>query len=284
MHKIRQAAVVARTESRDAVRTASEVADWLRRRGIEIALDEASLRSCGSAGISPIQANHPYDLVVVLGGDGTLLGVARSVAAGVPLLGVNLGRLGFLTEVSRPELYPSLVQVLKGEFHFEERSLFDVELCRPGGNVARYRAFNDAVLSKAALASIIELTVRVGGSQVARYRADGLIISTPNGSTAYNLSAGGPIIYPQLPVAVLTPICPHTLSLRPIVVPDSEIIEVTLETQGEEVYLSVDGQEGSSIGHRHVVRVKRSAAPVRLVRLNDRTFYDALRQKLGWGG
>ncbi len=281
--ELHRVGVVTRTASREAIRTASELADWLRRREIKIHLDGATKRALGQDGPS-YREQERYDLVIVLGGDGTLLSVARSVLPGVPVLGVNLGRLGFLTEVSRSELYPTLMRVLTGNFHFEERSLFDAELRREGKEAQRFRAFNDVVITKSALARIIELTVKVAGHLVARYRSDGLIVSTPNGSTAYNLSAGGPILSPDLPVAVITPICPHTLTLRPIVVGDSHSIEISLETQGEEVFLTVDGQEGGSLGYRNTVGIWRSEHPVRLVRMHDRTFYDSLREKLKWGG
>ena len=266
------------------MRTASELADWLRRRKIEVGLDQACLRSRSISDFPAYQSGQEYDLVIVLGGDGTLLSVARSVAPGVPILGVNLGRLGFLTEVSRAELYPNLVRLLGGDFRIEERSMFEVELHRSGGSVASFRAFNDAVIAKSALSQIIDLKLEIGSRLVARYRSDGLIISTPNGSTAYNLSAGGPIVFPALPVAVLTPICPHALTLRPIVVPDSMPIDVTLETRKEEVFLTVDGQEGSSLGYRDTVRVQRSDVTVRLVRMGELTFYESLREKLKWGG
>ncbi len=282
--KIAKVGVVAIGGSQVAIRTAVELGDWLRRRGIEVALDEPILRARKLDGVAAWEPDQPHDLVVVLGGDGTLLGVARSVSPDVPILGVNLGHLGFLTQVTRKHLYPSLVKVLAGEFDIEERSLFDVEVRRTDGGKARFRAFNDAVITKSALARIIQLELKVDGHLVARFRADGLIISTPNGSTAYNLSAGGPIAFPGLQVAVLTPICPHTLSLRPIVVPDSRPIEVTLETQNEEVYLTVDGQEGRSLDYRDRVVVRRSKTPVRLVRMRGRTFYASLRDKLNWGG
>ncbi|MCG8462264.1 MAG: NAD(+)/NADH kinase, partial [Holophagales bacterium] len=217
--KIQRAGIVARPGTREAVRTAAELADWLKRRGVEVAVDEAILRARDLDGVAAFDPDEVHDLVIVLGGDGTLLSVARSVAPGVPLLGVNLGRLGFLTELARSELYPSLVKILAGDFVLQDRSMFDVELHRRGRVSARYRAFNDVVIAKSALAQIIELQVQVNRSPMANYRADGLIISTPNGSTAYNLSAGGPIVYPDLPIAVLTPICPHALSVRPIVVP-----------------------------------------------------------------
>lgn len=283
--RFRKVGIVAKVASRDAVFVAHELAEWLRRRGLEAVLDEATLRARGAApGEQAFRPGDPCDLVVVLGGDGTLLSVARTVGSEAPIFGVNLGNLGFLTEISRGELYPSLVQVLAGRFKLEERSLFDIEVLRNGSGSLRYQVFNDAVITKSALARIIELTLRLEGRLIARFRADGLIISTPTGSTAYNLSAGGPILSPLLPVAVLTPICPHALSLRPIVVPDAGPIEVTLETQREEVYLTLDGQEGTSLGFRDVVRLGRSRSRVRLVKVSDRGFFDSLRGKLRWGG
>ena len=282
--KFQRVGVIAKVASREAVHTAHELAEWLRRRGLEAALDEATLRARGVEGEPPFDARGAYDLVVVLGGDGTLLSVARSLAPGVPILGVNLGNLGFLTEINRGELYPAMVQVLNGRYRVEERSLFDVELQRNGGSPVSFRVLNDAVITKSALARIIELTLKVDGHLIARFRSDGLIISTPTGSTAYNLSAGGPIVNPLLPVVVLTPICPHALSMRAIVVPDAGPIAVTLETQREEVYLTLDGQEGTSLGFHDTIRVSRSAGSVRLVKVSERSFYGSLRGKLRWGG
>ncbi|MEM1202868.1 MAG: NAD(+)/NADH kinase [Acidobacteriota bacterium] len=282
--KVRHVGIVGRSGTREAVRTVAELGDWLRRRGVEVALDEEALRACGQTEIAAFDPQVPYDLVVVLGGDGTLLSVARSVASGVPLLGVNMGRLGFLTELSSEELYPSLVRILAGDFELQERSMFDVELHRRDRIAARFRAFNDVVIAKSALAQIIELELTASGQLVADYRADGLILSTPNGSTAYNLSADGPIVYPTLPVAVITPICPHALTMRPIVVPDSEAIVVELVSQRQEVFLTVDGQEGGHLAHRDRVVIRRSEALAQLVRVSGRTFYDNLRNKLNWGG
>jgi NAD+ kinase len=282
--KFQRVGIVAKVASRDAVHTAHELAEWLRRRGLAVALDEATLRARGVHGETPFLPGEPYDLVVVLGGDGTLLAAARTLAPGIPILGVNLGNLGFLTEINRGELYPALVEVLEGSFTSEERSLFDVELRRKGSSPSSYRVLNDAVITKSALARIIELTLKVDGLLIARFRSDGLIISTPTGSTAYNLSAGGPIVHPLLPVAVLTPICPHALSMRPIVVPDAGPIEVTLETQREEVYLTLDGQEGTSLGFGDTVSITRSTATVRLAKVSGRRFYESLRGKLRWGG
>ena len=282
--RFRRMAVVAKPNSREAVKVALELVEWLRRRGITPALDAASLRAAQMSGLEAFEPSESYDLVISLGGDGTLLSVARSLEDGVLLLGVNLGYLGFLTEVGRVDLYPSMVNVLQGRFRVEERSLLDVQLGRNEGGNGSYRAFNDAVISKGARSRIIELEVGLDGHLVARYRADGLIISTPTGSTAYNLSAGGPILEPSLPVMVLTPICPHTLSLRPMVVPDSSQVEVILRTHREEVHLTVDGQEGTSLGYGDRLRMTRSDRRVRLVKISDRTFYDSLRGKLRWGG
>lgn len=275
--------VFARSSNREAVRTASEVADWLERRDIAVALDETTLRVRGRAG-EAFRHDQPYDLVVVLGGDGTLLSVARSLSHAVPILGINLGTLGFLTEVPRSALYPSLVRVLDGAYSLEARALFDVTLRRTNGQERRHRIFNDAVISKGALARIITLALRVDGRLVTRFRSDGLIIATPGGSTAYNLSAGGPIVHPQLAAAILTPICAHTLTLRPVVVPDSGPIEILLESSGEEVVLSVDGQDGGSLGAGDSIAIARSPASVRLVRVTGLGFYDSLREKLKWGG
>jgi len=276
--------IVAKAGSRDAHDTANELAEWLRRRGLAATLDETSLRGRGKVGEVLSVPAVTYDLVVVLGGDGTLLAAARTLLPGIPILGVNLGNLGFLTEINRGELYPAMVEVLEGRFSIEERSLFDVELRRRGGSPSSFRVLNDAVITKSALARIIELTLQVDGHLIARFRADGLIISTPTGSTAYNLSAGGPIVNPLLPVAVLTPICPHALSMRPIVVPDAAPIEVTLETRREEVYLTLDGQEGTSLSFGDTVSLTRSTASVRLAKVSGRRFYESLRGKLRWGG
>jgi NAD+ kinase len=293
----RRVGVVAKRDSPEAEKTARTLAEWLRRRGLEVFLDAGTLAALG--GDEPaFTPDAACDLVVALGGDGTLLAVARTLAPGVPILGVNVGNLGFLTEVSRANLYPALEHVLAGRFRLEARALLEVErFASPAsslpaphrsegvrGEGQRFVVLNDAVVTKSALSRIIELTIEVDGHLIARYRSDGLIISTPTGSTAYNLSAGGPILHPLLPVAVLTPICPHALSLRPLVVPASSRIEVTLETQREEVYLTLDGQEGTELRYRDVVAVTQSADAVQLVKVTERSFYDNLREKLRWGG
>jgi NAD+ kinase len=268
----RRVAVIAKRVSSEAIESAAELAGWLERRGLEVALDEAILERTPHRKAVRFDQQECCDLVVVLGGDGTLLSVARNLARAVPI------------EVPRGELYPSLMAILAGRGAIEERALLDVELKRHNGERRAYRVLNDAVITKSALARIIELTLDLDGNRVASYRSDGLIISTPTGSTAYNLSAGGPILNPLLPVVVLTPICPHTLTLRPIVVPDSGTLECTLHTRREEVYLTLDGQEGTHLDYGDAVSVRRSESVVRLIKASSRTFYDSLRDKLHWGG
>jgi NAD+ kinase len=276
-------AIATKAASRDAVAAAGELSEWLRRREITVAYDERTHRALAPEDCEVYDPETRYDLVVVLGGDGTLMSTARAQRHGVPILGVNLGGLGFLTEINRGELYPSLVEILAGRFTTEPRSLLDVELERPRGETLSYKALNDVVVTKGALARIIDLRIEVDGRLVARYRSDGLILSTPTGSTAYNLSAGGPIVFPSLPVIVLTPICPHTLTHRPLVVPDSSSVELRLETPDQEVYLTVDGQEGTTLEPDDRVAVKSSQVHANLVRISGHSFYDSLRSKLRWG-
>lgn len=279
----RNVAVIAKRVSKPALETAAELVYWLQRRGLHVAVDDTLAEKLTEESLGRFDHTVEYDLVVVLGGDGTLLSVARNLEHEVPVLGVNLGNLGFLTELRRRELYPVLMKVLEGHYDIEERTLLDVVLRSTDGREQAFRVLNDAVINKSALARIVELTLEVDGRRVASYRSDGLIISTPTGSTAYNLSANGPIVSPTLPVVVLTPICPHALSQRPIVVPESSAIDVTLVTDEEEVYLTLDGQEGTNMKVGDTVSVKRSESVVRLIRGADRTFYDNLRDKLHWG-
>ncbi len=280
---IQRVAVVAKRISPEAGRAAAELADWLVRRDVDVALDGLIPRPEALGEVETFEPGARYDLVVVLGGDGTLLSVARELEPDTPILGVNLGNLGFLAEIGRAELYPALVDALAGRYEIEERVLLDVDLVRAKGERLSYRVLNDAVITKSALARIIEFTLKVDGRLVAGYRADGLIISTPTGSTAYTLSAGGPIVNPILPVMIITPICPHTLSQRPIVIPDSSTVEVALDTPEEEVYLTLDGQEGTTFEFHDTVTVNQSADTVHLVKTSGRTFYDSLRHKLHWG-
>jgi NAD+ kinase len=280
---IKRVALAAKRESRKAAEEAAELSQWLLRRKIEVYLDEGLRQSVEGEGCGVYEPGADYDLIVVLGGDGTLLSVARAQEGDAPILGVNLGSLGFLTEIGASELYLSLNEILAGRFETEGRTLLDVEVESSSGAVASYRALNDVVITKSALSRIIDIRVEVDGRLVARYRSDGLILSTPSGSTAYNLSAGGPIVYPLLPIVIVTPICPHTLNHRPLVVPDTSRIAVRLDTRSEKIFLTLDGQEGMNLEYGDRVRVCGSPKKVRLVRISGRSFYDSLRGKLRWG-
>lgn len=225
------------------------------------------------------------DLLIVLGGDGTLLSGVRALdGCEVPVLGVNLGFLGFLTEITLDELYPTLDGVLQGRTAIEARTALTATVERRGKVVGSYQVLNDVVLNKGAVARISDLEVRVNGRYLTNYKADGLIVATPTGSTAYSLSAGGPILEPHLPAILLTPICPHTLTHRPFLVEDSAVVEVRLVSKNGEVFLTLDGQEGFELQEEDVVRVGKSDRRVLLVQSPSRDYFQVLRRKLMWGG
>ena len=276
--------IIAKPRS-EAKETLKDLLPWLRERVVEVVLDQAaaSLFEGTEEGVEKEAIPNLVDLIIVLGGDGTLLSVARLVGRReVPILGVNLGGLGFLTEVTLEELYPTLGAVLKGEFRVSRRMTLAVFLHRKGELIAEYRVLNDAVITKAALSRIIDLEVFINGEYVAAFRCDGLIASTPTGSTAYSLSAGGPIIYPSSRAIVLTPICPHMLTNRPLVLPDDVKAEVTLSSEHEDVYLTLDGQEGLPLRYLDVVELKRSERTIALVKSPKKNYFEILRTKLKW--
>jgi NAD+ kinase len=257
---------------------------WLDDRGLRVLLDDDAAEGTGSAATPRAELALAAQLVIVLGGDGTLLSVARALGERrVPILGVNLGTLGFLTEVALDELFAALDRVLRGEFSVEPRMRLDVRAHRGEQALGRFLALNDAVLTKADLARMIDLETRADGAIVTTYHADGLIVATPTGSTAYSLSAGGPIVLPDLEAFLLTPICPHALSQRPLVLRASAKIEITVSSR-DDVQLTVDGQEGLVLRQGDCISVQRSDHPVHLVVSPFRTRFDVLRQKLGWGG
>jgi NAD+ kinase len=268
-----------------ALQFASETASRLRALGFEICFDEATALHLGegsSCFIKPELGQHT-DLLITFGGDGTLLSVARHAPKNVPIIGVNMGTLGFLTEIGVEDFEEVLKRVLEGNYTAEARVTFDVTVKSPNKPDASYRVLNDAAINKSALARIVEMRVRVDRKFVSSFRADGLIVATPTGSTAYNLSAGGPIVYPTMHAVVITPICPHMLTNRPIVLPDDLDIEISIAPPHQEIYLTLDGQEGLPIEEGDRVCIVKSEHTVMLVQSPEKNYFEVLRKKLKWG-
>ena len=259
---------------------------WLRERKIEVYTDKetASGLESGEKSLTRNEMPGKVDLLVVLGGDGTLLATARALnRKPVPILAVNLGGLGFLTVITREELYPTLESVLAGEFTTERRVQIEGELVRADEVISSFLALNDVVLNKGAIARILDFDVLVDGRFISTYKSDGLIVSTPTGSTAYSLAAGGPIVAPAVAAFLVTPICAHTLTIRPLVLPDTAQIEVVVKSQREAAYLTVDGQVGIAAHSEDVVRLRKATSCVEIVQPSTKNYFEILRQKLKWG-
>ena len=278
--------IVAKPDAPRAQGVILQLLPWLAARGRVVVLEKETADLVPAVvGVSAGKADLPaqVDLLIVLGGDGTLLSMARAVGdLGVPLLGVNLGGLGFLTATTLDEMFPALEAYLGGRMEIEERMLLAARVIRNGQTLCEYAALNDVVITKSAMSRIIDLSVSVEGRYATAYRADGLIISTPTGSTAYSLSAGGPILFPTMDAIVLTPICSHTLTNRPIVVPGTDRIEVTLLAD-QEVMATMDGQVGVGLREGDTVEIRKAASRIRLVRFPQKDFFSVLRTKLKWG-
>jgi NAD+ kinase len=267
---VRNVIIVTKPKQADVARVAAELVSWFGQKGIH-------------ASIAP-EAVTAADLAVVVGGDGTLLAATRLLAERqVPIVAINHGGLGFLTEVTLEEMYPALTQVLAGQFVTEHRMMMDVCVSRDNGNLADHRALNDVVINKGTLSRMIEIETRVDGQYVSRFRADGLIVATPTGSTAYNLSAGGPIIFPTMSAMVMTPICSHTLTNRPIVLSESVTIDIMLRSAQDDMYVTVDGQVGQRLESGDHLTVSKSKTGVTLVAPSGKNYFDVLRGKLKWG-
>jgi NAD+ kinase len=262
----------------------TEIIPWLQSRGVEVFLDQETAEQypLSSSVTTPEALASCVDVVAVFGGDGTFLYAARLVGgSGVPLLGINLGSLGFLAEVTLEEMQAAFERLLTGHYRLEERVLLDVRVLRQENQLAQYLALNDAVINRGALARIIEMEVWVNSELVTITRADGLIISTPTGSTAYSIAAGGPIVYPTLGAFIIIPICPHTLSNRPVVVPDGAEVAVCLR-HGGDVMLTVDGQVGMPLMEGDRMRFEKAGSTLRTIQATDATFFGLLREKLKW--
>lgn len=278
--------IIAKAHAPAAPRVVPTLVSWLQERELTVFVDEktAELELKDVIVTSAEELLHKADLAVVLGGDGTLIGAARAIdEAKTPLLAVNLGSLGFLSVVSLGDLYRALGRILEGDYILSERFLLDVELRSQAGESRNFCVLNDAVVTKAALARIIRLSTYVDGQLLTTYQADGLILATPTGSTAYSLSAGGPIVFPTTEAIIVSPICPHQLTNRSVVFPSSVKVEVILETEREDVTLTLDGQLGVPMQAGDRVVVTRSARTVRLVVFPETDFFDIWRRKLHWG-
>ncbi len=282
--------VLARADLEEAGPVLHQLVEWLCARGVRVCMDEATAtlagpdRSASCVIASGREAAANSDALVVLGGDGTLLAASRLLEKPIPVLGVNFGSLGFLTEVALAELYPTLAGVLEGRYLPQERRLLRAVVRRRGRPEVTTDVLNDVVITKAGPSRIIELDVAVDGQFVSSFRADGIIVSSPTGSTAYNLAAGGPILYPTLPALVVTPICPHMLANRPLVVGDEARVEVTLRNARDvAVYVALDGQETFEFRDGDDVIVTGSPRRLQLVQAPGRDYYQVLRSKLKWG-
>jgi NAD+ kinase len=283
--------ILAKSNLRAATTHLVEIGEWLQSRGITAVFETATAALMPAADRREVADKATLaaavDMVVVLGGDGTLLGMADCIGeagSGIPILGVNFGSLGFLTEVTLPELYRSLEAALSGRARVEDRLMLRATTVRGGRTFARSIALNDAVITKTARSRMIDLSVYVGDEFVTRVKADGLIIATPTGSTAYNLAAGGPIVQPNVDALLLTPIAPHTLTNRPVVIPSTSPVRVQPNMEDrDEVFLTFDGQQGFQLLAGDEVTVRRGDRPLRLIKPSSRSYFEVLRTKLKWG-
>jgi NAD+ kinase len=291
--EVRRVGVLVKPNQPEALETICRLAAWCASKGVAVVggpkleLERARVEEqtgCSVEAVPHSELVRGVDLIVVLGGDGTMIGAARMVGeAGTPVLGVNFGTLGYLAEFTVEDMTSALEAVIAGDYTLDRRLMLSATVTRGGEQLMHDRVLNDVVISKSALARIVEIETWVDKKFVNRFRADGLIVSTPTGSTAYNLSAGGPIIYPSMSAVVVTPICPHTLSNRPLVVPDDVDFELVLKTPREEVALTLDGQVGMPLEYEDRVTVRKSSTTFNLIQAHTRNYFDVLRNKLKWG-
>ena len=283
--EIKCVGIVVKPNHKESWKTACELSEWFNDAGLRVlGKPRAENEVCDIETAETQQFKEEADLIVVLGGDGTMISTARLTGQReILVLGINYGSLGYLTEFRIEEMYDALNSIFEGQFAIETRVMLDVEHWRNDEQIASGRVLNDVVINKAALARIIEIDVELNEQYVNSFRADGLIVSTPTGSTAYNLSAGGPIVYPSMNAVVLTPICPFTLTNRPIVIPDNSEIILKLVNNSEDVVLTLDGQIGYDLQPKDIVKIRKSKTSFNLVQPPNRNYFDVLRNKLKWG-
>jgi NAD+ kinase len=285
MAHVNTVGIFSKPNSPPAIELVPELLRWLARHGVQARLDNETAHYAGMlTGLDRAHVPDGCELAIVLGGDGTLLSAARAVGnRAIPLLAVNLGGLGFLTSIPMQDLFPQLECCLLGSQEVMRRKMLHVALMRGGTVVAEYEALNDVVIAKSAIARIVDLEAWAGDSFICEYKADGLIISTPTGSTAYSLSAGGPIVYPTVNAICLTPICPHMLTNRPVLLPETSVVMIRCRGGDESVFLTIDGQIGEPLKRDDCVVCRSSQYALHLIRPPRMMFFDVLRQKLKWG-
>ena len=284
-NKVKKIGVFCKPKAPSAIDILGKLIPWLRKQNYHVFLDAGTAAIINeTSSYEKREISQQADLLIVLGGDGTLLSVAQAAHPyNIPILAVNLGSLGFLAEISIDELYPTLENILAGKFEIENRMLLNACTWRNGEKVEDHNVLNDVVINKGAVARVINLQVLVNGQYMTSYRADGLIIATPTGSTAYSLSAGGPIIHPSMHTLVLSPICPFTLTNRSILIPDQSIIQVKLAAEYDDVRVTLDGQEGYDMRAGDILEIKKTKTPLQLIRGPNKNYYQILRDKLHWG-
>ncbi|MDT8419708.1 MAG: NAD(+)/NADH kinase [Desulfuromonadales bacterium] len=282
---IKRVGIYAKKNHPDAAQIAVDIRDRLEAEQLTVMMEDSLAEQIGQVrGYAEDEIPARVDLIIVLGGDGTLISVARQVGdLPVPILGVNLGRLGFLTEITRPELPEMLERIIRGEFEVSSRMMLDAVIFRGGEVLGEYTVLNDVVINKGALARIIDMHTSVDNDHLTVFKADGLIIATPTGSTGYNLAAGGPIIYPGINSLVITPICPHTLTNRPIIVSDDARIKIEVKFDDDVVFFTADGQVGRKLQPGDLVEVRKSASRTLLIASPSKDYFEILRTKLSWG-
>ena len=282
---LKKVGIYAKKNHPDAEQIASEICERFKREQIEVLLEDSLAEQIGQVnGYAGEEIPELVDLIIVLGGDGTLISVARLVGErNVPIVGVNLGRLGFLTEITRDELPEMLERLIADDYQVSDRMMLDAFIHRNDKVVGKFNVLNDVVINKGALARIIDMETSVDGRYLTSYKADGLIISTPTGSTGYNLAAGGPIIYPDINSLLITPICPHMLTNRPIMVWSRSVIEIKVKFEDDVVFFTADGQIGRKLLPGDRVEVRRSESRTRLVISPTKDYFEILRTKLSWG-
>lgn len=277
--------IIAKNNIEEPFEITKKLSNWLKERGVEVYVEkELGKKIRHPNSIDRREIPKLVDVILVFGGDGTFLGVAREACKyGTPILGINLGGLGFLTEVTVDELYPMMERIIDGDYEVEDRQMLITSIRRGKKNIGTYEVLNDVVINKGALARIIDLAIYIEDSHVTTYKADGIILATPTGSTAYSLSAGGPIVHPGIPVTIITPICPHTLTNRPLVVSSEMKVEIKVTTQEPDTYLTLDGQIGLRLKTGDLIEVKRTDTSVKLIKSPFRDFFSILKTKLMWG-